>query len=156
MLDIEQVRLFFLKAMAEGWARGAEEIRLVSLNGFRAIPFQEGYLTLLDYYYVHPVSAKSVGTTTIWYDGAPVWSMNYGGFYRKEAIVCLKHALLKTYREPVFIGGRGPVSHMEGKLFYSNKVIANDFANFRGREEIVDSTLNTKLGYHDYWGMSLI
>ncbi len=158
-MDIAQVQQFFFKAMLEGWTTGGQEVEMPNMPGYTALPFQEGDLRLIDCYCVNPMSRKSAGTTTISLQGIPVWVMHYGGFYEEGAIVFLKQALLKVYQDHEFIGGRGPRLYVRGDLLYVNEP-DGDFTKFNGREEIFnieDGLKNkTSLGFHEYWGMSLL
>lgn len=155
-MDIEKIQAFFFNAMLHGWASGAEAGEVIDMPGYEAIPFREGDLSLLDCYCMNPSSGKSAGTTTIWYQDTPVWFMSYGGHYEEAAILCLKHALLKAYQEGLFLGGRGVNSFQEGSLSYNNEAHAPNFVTFSGREAVFDVQANISLGYHQYWGMSLI
>ena len=155
-MDIAQIRSFFFKAMMEGWAMNAQEIKTTDAPGYTSIPFREGDFYLLDRYCVSPNSSKSAGTTTIWFQDIPVWLMNYGGFYEKRTIACLKEALQRTYGVHQFVGGRGPRMHSKGSLVYVNQPRLNDFAKFEGREEIFDIESGELFGFHEYWGISLL
>lgn len=155
-MDMTRVQSFFFRAMVEGWATGGRKIKIAEMPGYKALPFREGDFSLLDCYCVTPNSPKSAGTTTIWFQDVPVWLMNYGGYYEEQAIKFLKRALRQAYEAHQFVGGRGPLVHTEGSLVYVNRPRLNDFAKFEGREEIFDAQSGTSLGFHEYWGMSLI
>lgn len=157
-MDPALVLAFFFKAMIEGYAAGGQKIEIVGMPGYKAIPFCEGDFYLLDYYCVTPWSPKSAGTTTIWFQGIPVWTMSYGGAYEERAIAFLKRMLRMTYEAHQFIGGRGLRRYSDGSLFYMNNPQPNDFAEFRGREEIFSMKGEgiVSLGFHEYWGMSLV
>lgn len=155
-MDIAEIQSFFFKAMVKGWAKGVEEISVANMPGYKAIPFQEGDFYLIDKYCVTPYSQKSAGTTTIWFKQNPVWVMNYGGFYDEDAIDCLKLALRQAYERQQFVGGRGPRIYVAKTLFYVNQPRFNSFTRFEGREEIFDRACGESLGFHEYWGMSLL
>jgi hypothetical protein len=155
-MDIKQIKQFFFKAMVAGWARNGQKISIPEMPSYKAISFQEGDFRLLDCYCNSPDSPKSAGTTTIWHKNVPVWVMQFGGYYEKGAIRFLKRALLVNYETSTFLGGRGPSSFYEGYYAYYNKVMQNDFGRFSGREEIISRPAGDILGYHDYWGISLI
>lgn len=155
-MNIAQIQSFFFKAMVEGWAIGGQKIKIADMPGYKAIPFRDGDFYLLDCYCVTPNSPKSAGTTTIWFKDVPVWFMNYGGFYEESAISFLKRALHNTYEVHQFVGGRGPILYEEGNLVYMNHPDPNDFAEFEGCEEVFEAESGTSLGYHKYWGMSLL
>lgn len=155
-MDIAQIQSFFFKAMVEGYVAGGQKIEIADMPGYKALPFRDGNLYLLDRYCVTPNSPKSAGTTTIWFKDVPVWVMNYGGFYEESAIAFLKRALRKTYEAGQFVGGRGPLVYVEGSLVYVNQPRLNDFAKFEGREEVFNAKGVTSLGFHEYWGISLL
>lgn len=157
-VDLTQVEEFFFRAMVAGWAVGGQKIRIPDLPGYKAMPFEEGDWRLLDLYCVTPHSPMSAGTTTIWFQGAPVWVMNYGGFYEQSAIPFLKRALHLAYEAHHFVGGRGPRVFVEIPLVfvYMNYPRLKDFAKFEGHEEIFSAETGDSVGFHDYSGMSLL
>lgn len=155
-MSIAQIQSFFFKAMVGGWAVGGKKIKIADMPGYKAIPFRDGDFYLLDRYCVTPNSPKSAGTTTIWFQDVPVWLMNYGGFYEESVIKFLKRALRKTYETHQFVGGRGPLVHVKDLLVYVNQPRLNDFAKFEGREEVFNAESGASLGFHEYWGFSLL
>ncbi len=150
------IQSFFFTAMMEGWAGGGKETTIPDMPGFRAYSFIQSDLYLLDRFCVIPDSPRSAGTTTIWVNRISVWTMNYGGSYHKDAIRFLKGALLKNYEARHFVGGRGPLVYAEDALVYINQPRLNDFAKFEGCEKIFNGSNGNLLGFHDYWGMSLL
>lgn len=155
MINLREVEQFFFKAMVEGYAAGGQKIKIADMPNYKAIPFRDGDFYLLDRYCVTPHGPKSAGTTTIWFQDAPVWLMNYGGYYEERAIKFLKTALRKAYEARQFFGGRGPLVFSEGSLVYVNQPRFNDFLKFEGREEVFDLDTRSSLGWHEYWGMTL-
>lgn len=156
MVDLAQVQEFFFKGMVGGWAAGAKKIMIPEMPGFRAIKFREGDFRLLDCWSKTENSTKSFGTTTIWFRDIPAWIMNHGGLYDERAIAFLKRVLRQNYEAGEFVGGRGPLVFAEGLLRYTNYPRHNDFHRFDGRENVFSNETGTFLGYHDYWGMSLL
>lgn len=156
--SIEEIKKFFFKAMINGYVSSDDKIKITEMPEYKAIPFKEGKFYLLDNYLTTPYSDKSAGTTTIWYNNKPVWIMHYGGYYKEPVIPLLKKALKKTYKTSQFFGARGPSTLIdsENSLVYINSPKMNDFERFEGREEIFDIQKNISLGYHEYWGMSLL
>jgi hypothetical protein len=157
MNDLEKIRKFFFQAMLHGWASGGSKFQIPSLPGFKAIEYTNGTLRLLDVWSKTPESNKSSGMTTIFFENNPVWIMHYGGLYEKKASRLVKVALAEAYQKSEFFGGRGPMCVFSDvhKFFYFNAVAINDFERFKGREEVIDYDRQV-LGWHDYWGMSLI
>ena len=171
MLPIEGViSSFFFKAMVAGWVAGGQKIKITKMPGYKAIPFRDnGFngLYLLDCWCVGRDSQKSAGTTTIWDKDIPVWLMNYAGHYEERAVPFVKRALQQAYEANRFIGGRGPYVHREGGLIYINQPHpGSSFLKFEGREEVFDirvkdmpghtGLIGQSLGWHEYWGMSLL
>lgn len=157
-LDLDVVKKIFLKAKACGWSADAEKIESIEFPNSKIIPFFLGDFRMIDHYVVNPNSDMSAGTTTIWHKDRPVWVMNYGGYYKKEAIPFLKSCLQRAYvKERRFYGGRGPKFVKDERFTYVNRIEKNDFIDFAGEEEIVDSNFNQRcFGYHWYRGMSLL
>jgi len=161
-MDIAQIQSFFFKAMQTGYAvEGIAKTKVADMPRYKEIRYEDGDFLLVDRWCVNSDSEKSAGTTTIWYQGKPVWFMSYGGIYPERLIPALKHALRRTYSKALFNGGRGEsLGDFEAGVFYVNHVETNDFSQFRGREEIIVRSPGTCIGesrgYHDYWGMSLL
>ena len=155
---LEEIQDFFFRAMLQGWVADGEKVSIPGMPGYQAFPFAEGDFYLLDCYVVNPESSKSAGTTTIWYQEKPVWVMLYRGLYQEDAIPVVKAALLETYHAGRFIGGRGPKQFKMGNLEYTNDAPNDDqFTSFQGSESVRDTTYaRPSLGWHRYWGMSLI
>ena len=122
----------------------------------KCIEFRQGSFFLLDRYCVSPDSNKSAGTITIWHKDVPVWLMNYGGWYDKCAIPVVKEALMRAYEEKMFFGGRGWNMHKKNGIIYVNIPEKNAFPDFSGSEQAVELETSRLLGYHDYWGITLI
>lgn len=156
-VDISKIREFFFRAMASCLASGlSEEIQVHDMPDFLAIHYRDGDFRLQDQYCAIPGEERSAGTTTIWFKDRPIWIMNYGGAYSKEAIPFLRAVLRKTYETGQFIGGRGPAYYKGDSFIYFNQGRLFDFTNFNGREEIYRYEDGEPLGFHDYWGMSLL
>lgn len=162
VIDLKDVQEFFFNAMAQGWVGGAKPSSIPDLPGFTTFTFQEGSLRLTDRYCVIAHNNKSTGTTMIWHEETPVWVMYYGGFYPSRALSLVKNSIRIAYGNKKFYGGRGSPEHnkIEG-LEYLNDIQQNEFRSFRGRETIVELVKDSKtetrvIGYHDYWGMSLM
>ena len=158
-LDLSHVEALFFTAMQAGYAaEEVKKVKVVDMPGYKEIRYEDGDFLLVDRWCVNPDTERSAGTTTIWYQNKPVWFMSYGGFYPERLIHFLKSALRMQYcGDGHFNGGRGPklVGDLSAARIYRNRPVQNEFGQFSGREEILDAHTG-EVGYHDYWGMSLI
>lgn len=153
----------FCRGMAVGYASGAPSGLVFGDTDWKMFGYREGDWRLEDRYYISPTTGKSVGETRIYFERQLIWFMSYGGFYKKEAIPCLKGALMANYKENVFNSGRGKNDFVDGEYIY---IIASQgpcsFERFFAREGIrrVQSaqagTIPEHAGGHDVWGMALI
>ena len=157
-MNIKQIEAFFFRAMIEGWASSAEKVRIDGMPGYKGVEFKEGGLRLLDFWCTTLHSNKSAGTTTIWFHGVPLWFMSYGGYYEEEAIPVVKEALRRAYKTRRFVGGRGLNLDDLGGYSYQNNPRRNrrGFLSFAGREQVISTGTGRLLGFHEYWGMSLL
>ncbi|EKD23798.1 MAG: hypothetical protein ACD_81C00181G0001 [uncultured bacterium] len=148
----------FIAAMLSGYAseEGDGVPKIKTTDGYTTITCIEEGFTVVDRYYTMPRSTYSVGTTTIFYKGKPIWLMSYGGSYPKKVISFLKAALTKAYTTGSSVGCRGPQSCEEGDLLYINNCTSASFREMRGYEVIKSIETGRVLGYHEYWGGSLI
>ena len=159
-IDWAEIQSFFFRAMLNGWINDDRKPWLIPpggvLPGFKGFYFPNGALDLMDQWSKSSKSGKSAGQTIIWHNQTPIWIMHYGGVYKKEALPFLKEVLRKTYSEETFFGGRGSAQIFGDKLTYVNSVEKDSFTMFSGHEEIIENDDFRQLGFHDYWGMSLI
>lgn len=161
---------FFLKAMCSGYAGGGvgKTMTLPDVRpSTKEIRYVLGDWLLIDEWNVNRDTNKSTGVTRIWYDGTLVWYMSYGGYYPNSVTRFLKMALRHQYScEGSFRGGRGPARCVasdlpfseEPGLVYTNEYHGN-FWHFSGKERIFAPQVlagDAVIGYHDYWGMSLL
>lgn len=160
-MELSRIRAVFFSAMRAGYAgEGALKAHVPGMPGHKEIRHEyEDDLLVVDRWYGND-SGKSAGTTTIYHKERPVWVMNYGGVYPKECIPFLKQALRSAYATNKWSGGRGPsvLVFPDSALIYRNMTEINGFARFKGHELILGTERRSTrtLGYHDYWGMSLI
>ena len=96
----------------------------------------------------------TVGETLIYYDGMPVWGMQYRDWYDPRAIPVLKMALAQTcHANREFLGGRGPIRFEHGMVHYTNTVHpGSTFDEFSGIEGIINVNSATELGVGRYMG----
>ena len=152
---------FFCHAMAtDSYASGAKANPVERWLGWEGYEFRDGDFRLLDMYTVNPENRKSFGNTYIYYQSKTIWMMSYGGFYKKEAIPCLKAALMANYSRGIFNLGRGPGEYVDGDYVYLiGSGSASSFERFSAHEGIRHKAGQEKLenlGGHDVWGMALI
>lgn len=156
---LKEVEKFFFRAMLRGYVSpDAGKILVSGMPGYKSIIINEGEFRLIDAWCSNIFSQKSAGITTISWRNYPVWVMNYGGYYPElSAIISLlKKALRTAYEANEFLGGRGIIECNEGGFFYKNTLSLNSFSWFKGREEIKSGKNGRIMGFHEYWGMSLI
>jgi len=155
----KEMKRHFFAAMRVGWAAGVEGVGVLGMPSHKAFVYEEDHFRVIDQYCVSK-AGKSAGTITVWFFDEPVWLMNYGGVYRKEDVSFLKHVLMVAYRQDQFFGGRGQEifrqDRLDGLVYVNRMAGGSDFLSFRGTERIYSASDPELLGWHDYWGMSLI
>lgn len=161
-------REVFFRAMRDGYASGVEKGTITEVPGSKTIRLLYQTWELLDLYVVTPTGEWSGGTTHIFYKGVPVWMMQYMGWYRKEAIPCLKAALSEAYSTFQFFGGRGPEKkyflHPEtGEMWeYINRetpIPRGNWRNFGHTFAGIETILapdGSSAGFHTYQGMWMV
>jgi len=150
----EVVEAFFFEAMMHGYATEVEPFLNIPLPGWKTISYENESLQLVDMWHTTPNSDYSSGVITIFRKDMPIWVMHFGGWYKKSAIQFLKNALMHSFENRKFTGGRGPFSLESEGLTYKNIVILNSFVEFYGHEKITSET-DGFLGTHWYRGMWL-
>jgi len=150
----------FFRAMERGYASDTPMVRPIGLPGHKLYEYAEGRYIVTDCYWKTPHSAYSGGTTLIYVDGSPIWSMRYFGRYDKAAIPFLKSVLAEEYRMRRFFGGRGPQKVHdfvgESAATYHNTCLRPEFDQFNGRESIYEIETRYEFGYHSYEGGWLV
>lgn len=156
---LEGAKQAFFKAMLDGYAGGKnrKSFKTKTPDGYTVIIFEDGEFMVEDRYCTTPHSDKSTGTTTIFFRNVAVWWMSYGGHYPKKVIPFLKEALKQAYEKGEFYGGRGPGVSMGNGMLYTNNLAYGNFKKFRGVETIHKSSrIGKLLGFHEYFGMSML
>jgi hypothetical protein len=113
------------------------------------LQFVDGDWSYLDSYFG---GTDFIGEEAIWYDGNPVWTMNYYGYILKPELITpsqagqvIKASLSRMYMEGRFLGG---FQHNEGEFTYFD-TSEGDFCRFTGREWIQrDGFKAYELVYH--------
>ncbi len=158
-------RWFFCDAMSLGYAFGAKATPIPGRPNGKYYEHANNLWYLRDEYEVDPITKKSAGFTFIEYDQRRIWVMAYGGFYKQEAIPCLKAALMANYTRGDFYAGRGRDGYKHGECLYLVAAGLNEqfgFDRFFARERIFRAMekdgveVPELLGGHDVWGMALI
>ncbi len=151
-----EAEAMFFEAMLQGYVNGAEMVPVAGFPGFKmAPPYVRGPWTVSDPYVNSALRLGSSGTTTIWFRDFPVWTMQYLGWYHKDAIPCLKAALRAAYEKKQFFAGRGPKHFEHEGYLYENTI--DPGASFNGQfgcEEIIYSPKNEVMGGHVIRGMA--
>lgn len=149
------VNVFFDSQLA-GYAGKPRKTTVKALPCSKLIVWERAMWRVTDVYFTTPVSTSSGGMTTIYYDGVPVWLMQYMGRFDEAAIPTLKKALRKSYAERhEFNGGRGIDCFVDGNFTYLNQEArGNNFNKFSGIEYIRDID-GEDCGYHRYQGGTL-
>ncbi len=169
---LKEAEAVVLRGLAKGYAGGAKATPVPFRPGWKFINHDEDGWYLRDEYYVEPETGKSCGHTTLnrYVEdkiATLVWYMSYGGFYEKEAIPCLKAALMANYTKRIFSAGRGEDMHQVGNYRYIIRWRHTAlFEQFSAHETIVridqdskdprEPSATTNMGGHDIWGMALI
>jgi hypothetical protein len=157
-VDMDAIKAFFFEAMLQGWVNPKSHAEPVEgMPGYKGYEYRKGGLYLRDVFIVNPETGKSAGNTTILLDDNPVWVMHYGGMYPKAVINIVKIALTRAYKQEQFCGGRGVICLNVAIPFgYFNHINKGTFEDFCGRESVYHEENKQVVGYHDYWGMSLV
>lgn len=171
--EIEVIKQFFFRGMLDGYVNPNSikfrDLRVVFPTVHFWMPDSEctfycknvegKKLQLVDLWFSRGDSDFNGGMTVIWVNDEPIWMMNYGGWYRKDAIPVLKMALKTAYEQKLFHGGRGPHEFRVGDYTYSNDPDHSGFEEFCGHEDAYkDSQIVPAaywLGHHDYHGFLL-
>jgi hypothetical protein len=163
---LKQAKEVFFKALLAGYfshsgdGNDSKIITVKSPNGTENIfRYTDGDFIVIDSYWATPNSDYSTGTTTILFRNYPIWWMSYGGHYPKEVIRFLKLAIEMQYKAGLFRGGRGPARYSDVQFTYKNisKGTGNEsFSLFSGREEIWNNKDENLLGFHEYFGISML
>src|SRR3989344_758898 len=154
---LAEAEALFCRGMAtDSYASGAKAGLIEYWAGWKGYEYREGDFKLVDMYMVDPDTKKSGGHTHIHYQGRTIWMMSYGGFYKKEAIPCLKSALMANYTKRIFNAGRGQDGHVVGGFRYNIRDRGeSSFERFAAHESVRPVEARGYLASedgHDVWG----
>lgn len=169
-IDWASAEQFFYASMLNGWASGASPSYDV-IHGYKSMSSCSDTYRLVDRWVKVSGHMHSSGVTTLYqfvHFGnvspveVPIWTMHYGGWYTDEAAEFVREVLRVTYSNPRKLGGvekcgcRGS-STVPGELMYSNHLPGGaTFQDFFGREYVTRRSDGAELGFHQYFGMSLV
>ena len=147
-MDMDDLEHFITAAKAACYVGGAAAGR-PTRRGSHDIGGQEGRWSYLDSYFG---GTDFAGQEVVWFDGEPVWAMNYFGVVTDgeridsaRAGTVIKSALAALYRQGRFLGGFRFI-HAFGTYIDDN---SGSYRRFTGRETIVvDGVEAYELHYH--------
>ncbi|MBN2500915.1 MAG: hypothetical protein JXB38_09075 [Anaerolineales bacterium] len=135
MLSQEQLHDFIVKAKAATYV-GSGEPSPACRPKSHDLGFQDGDFTYLDSYFG---GQDFIGEEVVYYQGEPVWAMNYYGrilnpklIAAAEAGAVIKESLTEMYKEGRFLGGFEYETEL-GKYFDTSE---GEMDAFTGREWI--------------------
>jgi hypothetical protein len=154
-----QARNTFFSLLLSGYATDAPPERIIRFVGDRGTKRntwkgEDGWLAI-DEWRTTRIGDGSYGTTSIYHNTILLWEMQYGGYYPERVIPFLRRALMQSYSQQRWCGGRGPSEFFENDFCYVNDARqGTDFASFHGRE-MIEERINgvwTPVGEHHYRG----
>ena len=147
-LDLERLNAFIVKAKAATYVGGG--VQSPSCRpGSHDLEFHEGAFSYLDSYFG---GADFLGQEVVYYEGEPVWAMNYYGRILEPAMITpaeagqiIQESLSRMYEEGRFLGG---FEHATANGTYVD-TSEGDVSSFRGKEWIVRGDVRVyELVYH--------
>lgn len=146
--SLERLNAFIVRAKAATYVGGGAKC-LSYRPGSHALQFHEGAFSYLDSYFG---SADFLGQEVVYYEGEPVWVMNYYGRILEPSLITaeetgqiIQESLSRMYEEGRFLGG---FEHSTRNSIY---VDTNEggVTSFTGKEWIVrENTRVYELTYH--------
>lgn len=126
-----KLRSFLSRASKETYAGGGPKEKVSCREGSYDLRYEEGDFVFLDSYLG---GEKFAGEEAIWYQGRPVWAMNYCGRVLSEEFKgeFLKEALLAATEDCPY---RGPELYQKGEFTY-HRDFTGDMKWFQGYETI--------------------
>ena len=145
---LDQLTAFIVRAKAATYVGGGAN-SLSRRPGSHDLEFQDGPFAYLDSYFG---SADFIGEEAVYYEGQPVWAMNYYGRILEPALITaaeagqiIKASLTQMYKQGRFLGG---FTHSVENSTYVD-TSEGDTAAFTGKEWIVrGDTRVYELVYH--------
>ena len=145
---LERLNAFIVRAKAATYAGGGTKSPS-HRPGSHDLQFHEGAFSYLDSYFG---GTDFLGQEVVYYEGKPVWAMNYYGRILEPSMITaadagqiIQESLSKMYQEGRFLGG---FEHTTENGTYVD-TSEGDVASFTGKEWIVrDNVRVYELTYH--------
>lgn len=146
--SLDQLNAFIVRAKAATYVGGGQK-SLSRRPGSHDLEFHEGAFAYLDSYFG---GADFIGQEAVYFEGKPVWAMNYYGRILKpnlitaaEAGQMIQASLSRLYQQGRFLGG---FEYTMGQDTYVD-TNAGDTASFTGKEWITHNGVKVyELVYH--------
>jgi len=146
--SLEQLSAFIVRAKAATYVGGGAR-SLSYRPGSHDLQFHEGAFSYLDSYFG---GSDFLGQEVVYYEGEPVWVMNYYGRILEPALITaaeagqmIQESLARMYEEGRFLGG---FEHSIGNSTYVD-ASEGDVAAFTGKEWIARDGIRVyELVYH--------
>jgi hypothetical protein len=148
-LSLDQLAAFIVRAKSVTYAAGGAK-SLSYRPGSHDLQFHEGEFAYLDSYFG---GADFIGQEVIYYQGQPVWAMNYYGRILEPALIkpeeagqIIQASLSALYKEGRFLGG---FEHDTGQGVYTD-TNEGDVTSFTGKEWIMRHSEMARQGVRVY------
>jgi len=147
-LSLEQLNAFIVRAKAAAYV-GRGERSLSYRPGSHDLQYHEGSYSYLDSYFG---GSDFIGQEVLYFEGKPVWAMNYYGRVLEPALttaarvgLIIQESLSEMYRQGRFLGG---FTHTSGDSQYFD-TSEGDLSAFFGKEWILRESVKVfELVYH--------
>jgi hypothetical protein len=151
-MDNQSLHDFIIRAKAASYV-GDGQPSPSCRPGSHDLKFNDGNWTYLDSYFG---GRDFIGEELVWYQGQPIWAMNYYGHILRADLLTpaqagqvIKAGLSKMYSEGRFLGG---YEYHYGGFIYSD-ASEGSVTHFRGREVI---SLRSETAYELFYHGGLI
>ena len=147
-LSLERLNTFIVRAKAATYVGGGEK-SLSRRPGSHDLEFHDGAFAYLDSYFG---GADFIGEEVVYFEGEPVWAMNYYGRILQPSLITageagqiIQQSLSEMYRQGRFLGG---FEHTTGHDTYVD-TNEGDVTSFTGQEWITRRNVKVyELVYH--------
>lgn len=147
-LTLDQLNAFIVRAKAATYVGGGAK-SLSHRPGSHDLEFHEGAFAYLDSYFG---GTDFIGEEAVYFDGKPVWAMNYYGRILEPSLIAaseagqiIQESLSEMYKQGRFLGG---FQHTSDKGMYAD-TSEGDLTSFTGKEWISRENVKVyELMYH--------